>query len=151
MRKVQDDPAVNNPSIIKYLMTTNVAELIKTNQAIDDEIAWCASFVNWCLLNSTPKQDAINSATAEHWKNYGEPAPIGTLGAITVVKTDGGHHVGFFAGYYKKEGQFIMLGGNQGYDIDTNTHSKQTRISRCNFSTSQIVGNRMPPAKKENK
>jgi peptidoglycan hydrolase-like protein with peptidoglycan-binding domain len=69
--------AVHNPRIVEYHETT-------TLRAQTDETAWCASFVNWCLLQVGI--DGTNSAAAASWLNWGQ-ASSATRGAITNIIT----------------------------------------------------------------
>jgi uncharacterized protein (TIGR02594 family) len=73
----------NNPRILEYLRSVGYLGTIETSKdskvMMDtvDETAWCACFVNWCLLKSGQK--GYKSAKAEHWLKYGraldEPVP----------------------------------------------------------------------------
>ena len=67
----------NNPRIIEYAATTTLA-------AKQDSVAWCSSFVNWCM-----KQAGIpgtGSASARSWLEWGEPIVIPKLGCVVVFK-----------------------------------------------------------------
>jgi|WetSurSiteA1Bulk_404760.scaffolds.fasta_scaffold37300_2 uncharacterized protein (TIGR02594 family) len=92
----------DNPRILEYFKTTSY-------QAQHDEVAWCAAFVNWCLVQSGLK--GTNSASAFSFMNWGiEVKPC--LGCVAVIDYGNGKgHVGFLVGW--KGPSFVMLGGNQ--------------------------------------
>lgn len=78
-----------------------------------DETAWCAAFVNWCLLQSgLPMTGRLN---ARSFLNYGEPVDTPQLGDIAVLwrvsRTSWKGHVAF---YNNTQDKFLnLLGGNQ--------------------------------------
>ena len=90
----------HNPRIVEYHATTTLA-------AKTDEVAWCASFVNWCLEQAGIR--GIRSARAADWGKFGtalrEPrygcivhiyrTPRGVDGA---TGSSSGNHVAFFVG-----------------------------------------------------
>lgn len=81
-------------------------------QASSDEVPWCSSFANWCF-----KQAGIvgtGSAAAASWLHWGSPAQP-ELGAVTVLHSASGHHVGFFLS--QDETHVRLLGGNQGDQV----------------------------------
>lgn len=84
-----------------------------------DETAWCACFVNWCLVQAgeTPQE----GAGAQTYSSYGKMNPH--TGAICVIRREpfndssSGSHVGFFIGGEPKEGYVALLGGNQNNSV----------------------------------
>ncbi len=104
----------HNPRIIEYHAATGLA-------AKEDEVAWCASFVNWCL-----KQAGIqgnNSARAKDFGTWGRGLDTPRYGCIvhlhrTPKGVDGrtgsssGNHVAFFIS--QTATHITLLGGNQG-------------------------------------
>ena len=77
----------------------------------DDATPWCGLLTAICLNNTghpVPKQ----FYRALKWLDYGLPCSVG-VGAIAVLKREGGGHVAFVAGR-TKEGKIVLLGGNQG-------------------------------------
>jgi uncharacterized protein (TIGR02594 family) len=78
--------------------------------------AWCASFVNWCLIKVGLK--GSGSASARSFVKYGSPVPLSQAipyGAVVVVKvgdTASGCHVCFATG--ESGGRVQVVGGNQG-------------------------------------
>lgn len=97
MREIEK--TYNNEDIVKYLESAG----LERDQARNDETAWCASYVNWCVKQagfSGPK----GAPAAESWKNWGIELKEPRYGAITVVtRAQGKYHVGFFTGIEEKE------------------------------------------------
>jgi uncharacterized protein (TIGR02594 family) len=76
--------------------------------------AWCAAFVNWCLIQANVTH--LGYATAASWKRFGIPLHHPVYGCITVVppSDDTGSttgHVAFYGG--SVGGAIWLLGGNQ--------------------------------------
>ncbi len=104
---------VHNPRILEYHSTTTLA-------AKSDEVAWCASFVNWCLEQVGIR--GIRSARAADWGKFGAALAEPRYGCIVHIYrkprgVDGatgsssGNHVAFFVGQTATHIQ--LLGGNQ--------------------------------------
>lgn len=106
----------HNSRIIEYHSTTG--------GATTDEAAWCASFVNWCLLQANIQ--GKNSAWAASWLNWGR-ATNSRRGAITVLyntthSSGSGNHVGFLL---RETGTYYqLLGGNQSNRVKISTYRK---------------------------
>ncbi|WP_268795353.1 NlpC/P60 family protein [Sphingomonas sp. Leaf23] len=107
----------HNPRIVEYHATTTLA-------AKTDEVAWCASFVNWCLEQAGIR--GIRSARAADWGKFGVALSEPRYGCIVhIYRTprgvDGstgsssGNHVAFFVGQTATHIQ--LLGGNQGNQV----------------------------------
>jgi uncharacterized protein (TIGR02594 family) len=92
-------PGKSNPEIIKYHATTGAGN--------DDFSPWCASFVNWCFVQSNIP--SLNSARAFDYKTFGVQLNKPAYGAIAVMNYS---HVGFVAGI-NSDGRIVLLGGNQ--------------------------------------
>ncbi|MFV3126334.1 TIGR02594 family protein [Niveispirillum sp. KHB5.9] len=124
---VQENPSktIHNPRIVEYHAAT-------TFKAANDEEAWCSSFANWVLGKAGYRVD--RNAGAASWKSWGVSV-LPRYGAITVVRSPGGHHVGFFVD--APPGKVRLLGGNQG-DIGLG------RVKESNFPPNQIVAIRWP-------
>jgi uncharacterized protein (TIGR02594 family) len=133
-KKVAEDLApvlmgLGNPNIEKYFRTVQKRpdQLTRKDIFHDNkgrEIgsewrmqAWCAAFVNWCLLKAGV--NPLGSARAADWITFGlsvDPSP--PRGAIVITKPSaatnqkgGSGHVAFYGG---REGDSIwILGGNQ--------------------------------------
>lgn len=107
----------HNRRIVEYHATTTLA-------ARSDEVAWCASFVNWCLEQAGIR--GIRSARAADWGRFGVALSEPRYGCIVHIYrkprgVDGatgsssGNHVGFFVGQTSTHIQ--LLGGNQGNQV----------------------------------
>jgi len=110
-----------NPRIIEYHATT-------TLRSQSDEVAWCSSFVNWCLKQVNIK--GTNLAGAASWVNWGV-ATGPRYGAITVIHNPKmantslsrtGNHVGFLVEETKTH--YVLLGGNQSNSVKESSFSK---------------------------
>jgi uncharacterized protein (TIGR02594 family) len=95
-----------NPRIAGYNETTQLA-------GYDDKIAWCSSFLNWCM-----KQSGIagtRSALARSWLTWGNELAAPIYGCVAVLTADDAvewkGHVGFFL---RSDAHNVYLfGGNQ--------------------------------------
>lgn len=115
-----------NPRIIEYHKYTSL-------KASEDEVAWCSSFVNFCMAKAGIR--GTNSAMALSWKNWGEGLKEPRPGCVVVFdwKRNGHGHVTFFD---KWDGSSLRcIGGNQGDSV---------RYS--NYATGFVVGYRWPPS-----
>jgi uncharacterized protein (TIGR02594 family) len=116
----------DNSRIIEYKQST--PSVINTH----DEIAWCASFVNWVL-----KQAGIvgtGNPMARSFMPWGFGINVPTRGCITILKRGAppSGHVGFFI-TRKSPGNWIqVLGGNQ---------SDQVKLSF--YPESDVIGYRV--------
>ena len=80
--------------------------------------AWCAAFVNWCLIQANVQH--LGHATASSWLKFGNHMYHPQYGCIVVVApgSDTGSttgHVAFFEGSIGNE--VWLLGGNQGRKV----------------------------------
>ncbi len=125
----------NNPKILEYIATFPYLATIKVkNSALTmaqtEETAWCACFVNWCLLCAG--QVGGPGALAESWLKYGTELADPVPGAITVIygapspgTTASGWHVGFWLGGTADEPR--LLGGNQGNQVSDFTFDRKVK------------------------
>jgi uncharacterized protein (TIGR02594 family) len=114
----------DNPRVLEYHSATSLG-------ARDDAVAWCSSFVNWCMKqNDIPR---TNSASARSWLNWGVRLDQPRKGCVVVLKRGNppSGHVGFYVG--DGAGSIRLLGGNQ---------SDQVKISV--FPSSMVLGYRWP-------
>ena len=75
-----------------------------------DAIAWCALFVNYCLVAAgRPGNDSL---WALDFANYGRRLPGPAVGAIACKKRAGGGHVFLVIGR-DSAGRLVGIGGNQ--------------------------------------
>jgi len=110
------DGSGNNPRVIEYHSVTSL-------KATDDETAWCASFVSWCLEQAGIK--STRSAAARSYLNWRIKLDKPIIGCIVVFKrgtskTSG--HVAFYMG--ETEHSILVLGGNQGNKVGIAKYSK---------------------------
>ncbi len=109
----------HNPRIIEYHQTT-------TYKATTDEVAWCSSFVNWCIQQAGLQ--GTRSAAAITWKEWGQTLAPPQIGCIVVLKrydpnNPDAAHVAFFL---RQQGQLIeLLGGNQGNAVKALSYSAE--------------------------
>lgn len=100
------------------------AEVLKYSKDIglktvkDDETAWCAIFVNWCLWKAG--RPHTGSAMARSFLTYGAETTVPEINDIVVLwriaKTSPYGHVGFFV---KKDKHDVwILGGNQNNEVN---------------------------------
>lgn len=114
---------VDNPRILEYFKATSY-------RAAHDEVAWCAAFVNWCLVQAGIK--GTNSASAFSFMNWGvEVKPC--LGCVAVIDYGNGKgHVGFLVGWQGPN--FVLLGGNQSNSVRYKLISPRA-IAHCRLPT----------------
>lgn len=94
---------------------------------------WCATFVNHTLGQSGLQ--GTGSASSQSFRNWGVDAGGPVTGSIVVFKWSNspGGHVGYVQSV-NSNGTINVLGGNQSNGVSVST-----------FSTSQVVGYRLPP------
>ena len=114
--------------VLDYHQTTSL-------KASDDETAWCAAFVGWCLRQALIL--GSQKANARSYLLWGEEIEKPRPGAITVLwrgQPSGWQgHVGFYVG--ELEHSVLLLGGNQG-----------NRVSIAPYPKSRVLGHRWPLA-----
>ncbi|WP_268934853.1 NlpC/P60 family protein [Sphingomonas sp. Leaf37] len=104
----------HNRRIIEYHAATGLA-------AKEDEVAWCASFVNWCLREAGVRGN--NSARARDFGSWGRKLDTARYGCIVHLHraprgvdastgSSSGNHVAFFIS--QTATHITLLGGNQG-------------------------------------
>ncbi|MDH1145171.1 CHAP domain-containing protein [Pseudomonas mosselii] len=103
-----------NPVIVEFFKATSL-------QPSGDTTAWCAAFMNYCLMmSSTGKtmpagaSPPTKSAAALSFRNWGTETKAPTPGDIVVFKnvnSPGHGHVGFFLA--DQGDKVLVLGGNQ--------------------------------------
>lgn len=111
----------NNPVIMSMLQLDD-----KWPQS--DEVPWCSGFINYiCWLLRLPRSKSL---AAVSWLNVGTVInfPDAKPGFdIVVLKSNIGHHVGFFSGV--DSGILYLLGGNQA-----------NSVSVSGFNLKQVLG-----------
>jgi uncharacterized protein (TIGR02594 family) len=103
----------NNPKIKAMWLDLPGGAWFWDNFGADDsKLPWCGAFVAYTLQQAmvvVPK----NYARALEWAQYGIQSSVHALGAIAVLKRDGGGHVGFVTGINKGGTMVRILGANQ--------------------------------------
>ncbi|MCF6298104.1 MAG: TIGR02594 family protein [Flavobacteriaceae bacterium] len=111
----------------KYHNHCNIFDNPKTLKTVEDEdLSWCASFVNWCLDQTDYKGSKSAGSQSILWKEgklfkrIKEPV-FGAIVVMTNHRKDNGKktgfgHVTFLYGVDNNE-NLICLGGNQGQTI----------------------------------
>lgn len=99
--------AENNPRVLEYFKKTG------NSWIHDDETAWCAAFVGFCLESAGIK--STKKLNARSYLTFGKQTKTPKLGDIVVFwrisKTSVYGHVAFFI---KQDTQYVyVLGGNQ--------------------------------------
>lgn len=103
-----------NPVIVEFFKATKL-------QPSGDTTAWCAAFMNYCLMTSaigktmpTGASPRTQSAAALSFKNWGKTTDNPKPGDIVVfrnVNSPGHGHVGFFLA--DQGDKVLVMGGNQ--------------------------------------
>lgn len=125
-------PTLANPVIVRFFLATNT-------RPSGDKTAWCAAFVNWCLMYTRRTLPETNSAAARSFLNWGDevwrrgqswPPSNAKRGDIAVFRlmSDPKHgHVGFYHGPTANQPDHIdILGGNQFDEWGHHTFSIRT-------------------------
>lgn len=119
---------VHSPRVLKYF------KAIGHKWVKDDETAWCAAFVNWCLLQADKPH--TGSLAARSFLTYGTETKRPALGDLVVLwrgsKNGTLGHVGFVIRV--TENYIYILGGNQ-----------QDHVNIQRFSKTQLLGFRKIP------
>jgi uncharacterized protein (TIGR02594 family) len=113
--------AGNNPRVIEYHKTT-------TLKATQDSVAWCSSFVNWCMKQA--EIQGSGSAAARSWLSWGKKLDTPRNGCIAVLKrgsNPANGHVAFYVG--DGTSTIRLLGGNQGDQVKVSTFPKSMVLS----------------------
>jgi len=107
----------HNPRIIEYHSATDL-------KASQDEVSWCAAFVNWCLRET--HQKGTNKANARSFLDWGNIVTVPKKGDVVVfwrVSKNGWQgHVGFFV--EESKNTILVLGGNQGDEVNFSHYPK---------------------------
>lgn len=93
----------------------------------EDEVPWCASFVNWVMLQSGVQKTVSYPARAKSWGDFGVAIQFPRVGAIAVKTRIGGGHVGFVVAV--RGNSLYLLGGNQSDEVNIRRYSVQDFIT----------------------
>lgn len=114
-----------NPRILEYHSATAL-------HATEDEIAWCSSFVNWCMMKCGYERS--HQANARSWLGYGTTLKSFKKYAIVIFKRGNNNWQGHVSFAIEDDGERIKcLGGNQ---------SNAVRYSY--YRRSDVIGYRWP-------
>lgn len=104
---VQEIPgAASNPRIDRFFRETGLARP-------NDETAWCAIFLSWCIKTATGKPLPY-SALARDWLRIGTKLPGPAYGAIAITHPLAAGSSGHVAFVVKEDASRVfLLGGNQ--------------------------------------
>ena len=109
----------HNPRILQYFKE------IGHSWVRDDETAWCAAFVNWCLMKAGLQH--TGKLNARSFLEYGIPSASPKLGDLVVlwrIQKQGAYgHVGFYIS--ETENTIFILAGNQTNGVNIQEHSKR--------------------------
>lgn len=109
----------HNPRIIDYHAATSL-------KATEDEVAWCASFVGWCLEEAGI--EGTYSALARSYMDWGEKLSHPKKGCIVIFRRGKPWqgHVGFLV--RETAHSIYLLGGNQDDAVTIQAFSKEDVI-----------------------
>lgn len=124
-----------NKRILEYFTAT-------TYHAKEDEIPWCAAFINWCLKQSNIV--GTNSAAAASFINWGVALTKPVEGCIVVIRqkfkgndkstgSSSGNHVALFQKI--ENNRIFLLGGNQ---------SNSVKVSSFGLDNYEVLVYRLP-------
>ena len=103
----------DNPRVVEYHSATAAG-------AAPDGVAWCSSFMNWCMLQCGII--GTRNKSARSWLKWsgGEVLKEPRLGCIMVCWREDPHaatgHVGLYLGHNKRG--YYILGGNQSNEVN---------------------------------
>lgn len=122
----------SNDRIEEYLASATTDRAL-----IDDAVAWCAGFANWCLRQPSPYSLAgTKSLMAKSFRQYGRPVsfsnpPVGAIAVFDRPPDPYSGHVGFFLRFVGNDVEII--GGNQ-----------QDAVTVDRFPKSRLIALRWP-------
>lgn len=103
----------NNPLIVEW--TKSVLQW-----ANDDEIPWCSTFLN--AMADAAGLEKSGKANARSWLNVGIEIENPVVGDVVIFwresKKSWKGHVGVFVGYSEDGKNILVLGGNQGNEVN---------------------------------
>lgn len=112
----------SNPLILAFLHEATDDAPAGTEQT--DQTAWCAAFVNWCLIRCG--KQGTRSCSSGSFRCSGEVASTPSYGDIAVLKNHGYNepcsgkgHVGFLVSLDQQASRASVLGGNTSNKITT--------------------------------
>ena len=97
--------------------------------SVDDEVAWCSSFRNFCEEEANGEGSGTNRPNARSWLKWGNyvDAALARIGDTVVFwrgARDGWKgHVAFFLAWSKDRSRVLVLGGNQSNRVSVQWYS----------------------------
>jgi len=125
---VQEWGQGDNPRILEYLRSTGIS-----GSMLKDETAWCAAFVNWCLLRAGYSPQG--SARVSDWWGWGRPVAA-TYGAVCIlqpltVDQAGSGHIGFL---HAMDAENVwLLSGNSKNQVRISAYPKEKMIHNAPY------------------
>lgn len=110
------------PGVTHSQVILNWWKQIKRGGIKADEIPWCAAFVGAMLESAGIVSSRFESAKS--YLNWGRGLSEPVYGCVAVFARDGGGHVGFVVGS-TASGDLVILGGNQGDEVNIRTFSRK--------------------------
>lgn len=110
--------AFHNAEVIKYFKE------IGQDWVRNDETAWCAAFLNWCLMKAG--KPFSSSLMARNFLSYGVSTKKPEIGDIVVLWRVAKNSPYGHAGFYIKEtkNSIFILGGNQSDEVNIKEYDK---------------------------
>jgi len=96
----------SNPSVEKYHHYAGISWA-------KDDIAWCASFITYCMIKSGINNIPKHPASSLNWLKFGKKLGYPAYGALAIKKRKGGGHITIVVGSSPDGKYFYGLGGNQ--------------------------------------
>jgi uncharacterized protein (TIGR02594 family) len=120
----------NNPRIVMYHNTT------QPWSGTGDDVAWCSSFVNYCVEQAG--RVGTDSQSARSWEDWGADASANPQeGDIAVFSRTGGGagpNAGHVAFYVADEGTHVsVLGGNQSNKVKVSSYPKNGQMGSFKY------------------
>lgn len=108
----------SNEEVLKYYHDLNFTWVD------DDDVAWCAAFLNWCL--KTAGKEYLKSLHARDFLTYGQETKTPKLGDIVILWRISPSSIWGHAGLYIKETatSIYILGGNQSCNVNIQPYPK---------------------------
>lgn len=110
----------HNPRVIEYHQSTSL-------KAQTDEIAWCAAFINWVLIECGIT--GTTSAAAQSFLKWGDKLEEPKLGCICVLKRGSKAWMGHVGIVVKFDDDYVwLLGGNQSNMVCVRKYSRSKEL-----------------------
>ena len=109
-----------NPRIVEYLGTVDMPS--------DDEIPWCAAFINWIVKSIG--LDGTGSALARSFLKWGSETESPLPGDIVVISRGDSPYLGHVGLYLDSNQGVVLIGGGNQFDrVGVNGYSRSRVLS----------------------